>query len=89
VILDAQTLQYLKALVTRAILSHPDNIFSAFQAIKKLKEMHKTTQTQTLVDLHQKWLDSKFSTGFNRVIYASDIKQVRHEICTSGNHIHR
>jgi len=61
VILDAQMLQYLNASVTRAILAHLDNIFSAFQAIKKLKEMHETTWTQTLVDLHQKWFDLKFS----------------------------
>lgn len=67
VVLDAQTLQYLKAAVNKSIVVHLEKSLTAYQALNKIKEMFEKNRMQDLVNLHERWFRLTFKIGYDPI----------------------
>ena len=82
--LDAQTLQYLKASVTKQVLGHLQNVYSAFAAFQMVCKMFKNVRAFDQVQLYRKFGQLRFKNGFNAVRFCADFNQLVDEYKVMG-----
>lgn len=82
--LDAQTLQYLKASVTKQVIGHLQNVHSAYAAFKMICKMFENVRALDQVQLHRKFGRLRFKAGFNAVRFCADFDHIVEEYKVMG-----
>lgn len=73
-VLNAQALQYIRAIVSKHIANLLDNVTSAFEARTILEKTYRQSKMHKLVDLYQKFERLKFQPGFDPIRYVTEFE---------------
>lgn len=84
VIMDAQTLQYLKASVTKSISGRLQEICTAYEAYEYLKKQFGNGLLQDFVLLHDKFTRLRFQPGFDPQRFVADFEDLIKEYESIG-----
>jgi hypothetical protein len=78
VVMDAQTLLYVKSSVSRSIVGRLESVkvFTAFQAYTELTKWYAGSRTQDLVNLHNRFFRLRFRNGFNPDRFIAKFEQL-------------
>lgn len=76
VVLDAQTLQYVKASVSKFIAARLQDKFSAYQAVQYLVKNFGNIRIQSFIDVHNKFMRLRFKEGFDPNRFVADFEDL-------------
>lgn len=76
VMMDAQTLQYLRSSISKSISRRVLNIFTAYQTMQALQKMFGGSRVQDMVNLHERLSRLKFKIGYDADRFIADFEQI-------------
>lgn len=82
--LDAQTLQYLKASVKKNVAGHLQNVYTAYSAMEVIERMFKQGRSTDMVLLHQRFARLRFKKNFDKMRFCSDFDAIIDEYRAMG-----